>query len=139
MRGCLFVIALLAWACAWSACSAGAAQQPPPLVSETPPTTKDPGAVQDERPLPSSTKPETGSGSAAPEPRPDGGACFTGTDCESGTCEGEGCTPGAPGKCMPRSRMCTRDLRSYCGCDGKTFRSSGSCPGKRFSARQACP
>jgi hypothetical protein len=61
------------------------------------------------------------------------------SDCESGVCEGQGCSDATPGKCAPRSRGCTRDLREYCGCDGKTFRSSGSCPGARFSAKSACP
>jgi hypothetical protein len=34
--------------------------------------------------------------------------------------------------------MCTRDLRTYCGCDGQTFQSSGSCPGKRFANPGEC-
>ena len=38
-----------------------------------------------------------------------------------------------------RQRKCTLDLRPYCGCDGVTFRTSGSCPGQRFSARAECP
>ena len=68
----------------------------------------------------------------------DGGLCERGVECQSGICEGEGCTVNRKGTCMSRNRSCTRDLRAYCGCDGKTFRASGSCPARRFSSRQAC-
>jgi hypothetical protein len=81
----------------------------------------------------------------APEPTPepgtpvaDGGTCLAAEQCASGVCEGEGCTDDKPGKCMPKDRMCTRDARSYCGCDGKTFVGSGSCPGQRYQAAAAC-
>ncbi len=67
----------------------------------------------------------------------DGAACQAGSDCQSGICEGQGCG-NTPGKCMPERRACTKDLRPYCGCDGKTFRSSGSCPGQRFAYRGEC-
>jgi hypothetical protein len=70
------------------------------------------------------------------KPKPDGTPCDVGSECESGVCEGEGCD--APGVCKPAQRPCTKDLREYCGCDGKTFRGSGSCPGSRFSKRGAC-
>lgn len=66
----------------------------------------------------------------------DGASCKAGTECASGVCEGEGCD--TPGVCMPAQRACTKDLREYCGCDGRTFRGSGSCPGARFSKRSAC-
>lgn len=89
--------------------------------------------------MPSSIPPENSGSGATAEPKPDGAACLAAADCESGVCEGEGCAANTPGKCAPKSRACTRDLRPYCGCDGKTFRTSGSCPGQRFSARQACP
>ena len=56
----------------------------------------------------------------------------------SGMCEGQGCGAGAPGRCAAARRACTKDLRPYCGCDGKTFRSSGSCPGRRFAHPGAC-
>jgi hypothetical protein len=39
---------------------------------------------------------------------------------------------------MPAQRACTRDLRLYCGCDGKDFRASGSCPGQVFLHPGAC-
>jgi len=71
--------------------------------------------------------------------RPEGAACLAGTDCQSGVCEGQGCGDDAPGACAPAKRGCTKDLRPYCGCDGKTFRSSGSCPGRRYSAKGPCP
>ena len=69
----------------------------------------------------------------------DGASCLSGDECSSGTCEGEGCGDDTPGVCMSNDRPCTRDLRPYCGCDGETFRTSGSCPGKRYSARDFCP
>jgi hypothetical protein len=68
----------------------------------------------------------------------DGAACFTPEDCASGICEGLGCDAKSPGVCAAKARSCTRDLRTYCGCDGVTFQGSGSCPGKRFSSRGAC-
>jgi hypothetical protein len=66
-----------------------------------------------------------------------GGSCTFAEECDSGICEGSGCGPGE-GKCAAQSRPCTRDLRTYCGCDGKTFQASGSCPGQRFSAKNEC-
>jgi hypothetical protein len=69
---------------------------------------------------------------------PDGSKCTSAEQCESGICEGEGCGDDEPGTCAPKSRACTKDLREYCGCDGKTFSGSGSCPGKRFSAKGKC-
>ncbi|HSK03730.1 MAG TPA: hypothetical protein VK932_20900 [Kofleriaceae bacterium] len=121
--------------------SGSPASPPPPLPSETPPTTRDPGAVQDERPLQPSTPPAPEGGEPGAEPvagRPDGAACLISSECASGVCEGEGCTDDRPGTCAPRSRACTKDLRQYCGCDGKTFGASGSCPGRRFAARGRC-
>ncbi len=68
----------------------------------------------------------------------DGGACERGEQCASGICEGQGCGAERKGVCMSQNRRCTRDLRAFCGCDGQTFRASGSCPGRRYSARAAC-
>lgn len=79
-----------------------------------------------------------GEGEASSNLVADGGLCERGVECQSGICEGEGCNVNRKGTCMSRNRSCTRDLRAYCGCDGKTFRASGSCPGRRFSSRQAC-
>ena len=69
----------------------------------------------------------------------DGEACLAAADCASGVCEGQGCDDRTPGQCAPAARGCTRDLRPYCGCDGVTFRTSGSCPGQRFAERAECP
>lgn len=71
--------------------------------------------------------------------RPEGSACLAATDCQSGVCEGQGCGDDRPGTCAPAKRGCTKDLRAYCGCDGKTFRGSGSCPGRRYSTKGECP
>jgi len=70
--------------------------------------------------------------------KPDGAACLSGSECQSGVCEGEGCGDDEPGECKPQARPCTRDYRAYCGCDGQTFHGSGSCPGRRYRARGEC-
>ncbi|MEZ4404280.1 MAG: hypothetical protein R3B06_29945, partial [Kofleriaceae bacterium] len=77
-------------------------------------------------------------GACAPAAAADGAACATGTDCASGLCEGQGCGDDAGGVCVSAERACTMDLRSYCGCDGQTFRASGTCPNRRFAARGDC-
>lgn len=104
-------------------------------ASSAPPTTVIPTPVET-TPPPTPTTPEPTAGAT---PKADGESCLAAEDCQSGVCEGEGCGANQPGTCMPKSRACTRDLRPYCGCDGQTFRTSGSCPGKRFSARAECP
>lgn len=76
---------------------------------------------------------------AAPVLAADGASCLQHADCASGVCEGEGCTDDKPGTCAPAQRGCTKDLRSYCGCNGKTFKSSGSCPRQRYETKAACP
>jgi hypothetical protein len=76
---------------------------------------------------------------AAPALAADGASCLRNEECASGTCEGEGCFDDRPGTCAPAQRGCTKDLRSYCGCDGVTFKTSGSCPKRRYSAKGACP
>lgn len=86
--------------------------------------------------VPPDPSPSSPNGSAAGQP--DGAACLVSADCASGICEGPGCTE-QPGTCAPRQRACTKDLREYCGCDGKTFQSSGSCPGSRYQSPGACP
>lgn len=75
--------------------------------------------------------PETGEGE-------EGSACAQGSDCESGICEGQGCGENELGQCMPKDRPCTYDLVQYCGCDGKTFESSGVCAGQRYQRKGAC-
>ncbi|MCU0692260.1 MAG: hypothetical protein MUF54_12745 [Polyangiaceae bacterium] len=69
--------------------------------------------------------------------RVDGAPCSQHVQCASGTCEGMGCGENA-GRCVPTRRMCTRDLREYCGCDGVTFGASGSCPMKTYRHRGPC-
>jgi hypothetical protein len=134
----LALVAGLAVAC-------GSPSQPvspsrPPDPTETPPQTNDPGQVIDTDPVPPAPPPETPGEEPAStgENKPDGAACLEGSECASGVCEGEGCGGETPGTCMPRARGCTRDLRAYCGCDGQTFRGSGSCPMRRFAHRGEC-
>lgn len=69
----------------------------------------------------------------------DGQACTAASQCASGACEGQGCGDDTPGVCVGSMRRCTRDLRPYCGCDGKTFMASGTCPNRRFASRAPCP
>ena len=75
---------------------------------------------------------------AAAAPRPDGAACLAASDCTSGACEGQGCGDDTPGVCVSALRMCTTDIASYCGCDGKPFGASGSCAGRRYQHRGGC-
>jgi hypothetical protein len=65
-------------------------------------------------------------------------ACLSDADCNGDVCEGQGCGDAQPGTCVSKARMCTRDSRPYCGCDGQTFRASGSCPGRRYAAKGEC-
>ena len=71
-----------------------------------------------------------------PKGKSDGEACKKPDDCKSGVCEGMGCDTGP--KCVPADRMCTRDMRTYCGCDDKPFGGSGSCPGRPFKNKGDC-
>jgi hypothetical protein len=69
--------------------------------------------------------------------RADGASCSVASQCASGICEGEGC--GAEqGRCAAKVAPCTRDLVTYCGCDGRTFQASGSCARQRYARRGAC-
>lgn len=63
--------------------------------------------------------------------------CSSSSDCPDGQqCTGdEGCD--VAWTCQP-PRPCTRDLRPYCTCDGRTVRGSGSCPPEPFRSRGAC-
>jgi hypothetical protein len=69
----------------------------------------------------------------------DGAACKVGTDCASGTCEGQGCGDDALGHCASANRGCTRDRREFCGCDHHIFFGSSSCPGQRYLTKGKCP
>lgn len=69
---------------------------------------------------------------------PSGPLCDSDADCGADqVCEGVGCEAGQ-GRCAPRERMCTRDLATYCGCDGKEFQSSGACANARYAFRGPC-
>jgi hypothetical protein len=97
----------------WWAIACGGAKQPPPPADAA---------------LPFQVEPRPGP--ALP--------CLSGAECPSGVCEGVGCGEDTPGTCAPELRACTFDLRPYCGCDGKTFQSSGSCPGARYLHTGPC-
>jgi len=110
---------------------------------ETVKTTEDEAAVEapaEEAPAPDAETepPPPEADPKATTERADGAACTANTQCASGTCEGEGCGDDTPGTCMPSERMCLRDLRPFCGCDGKTFMRGSNCPGQRFEARGPC-
>jgi hypothetical protein len=74
-----------------------------------------------------------GAGAAAGAPE----GCTSSEQCGPGLrCQGDqGCDE--PWTCKP-AVPCTKDLRAYCGCDGKTFQASGSCPGRPFAKREGC-
>jgi hypothetical protein len=130
------------------ALAAAGCDPPPTAFPPGPSPTMAPPAP--ERPLPTHPPPRDAGGeldapgdASAPSGGPSrsgetGANCAAAADCASGICEGEGCGE-VLGRCVPRERPCTSDLRPYCGCDGQTFRSSGSCPGRRFVRRGACP
>ena len=76
-------------------------------------------------------------GGETPEPLAEGTPCTRYEDCAQGEiCAGpEGCD--VAWTCQP-SRACTRDLVTYCGCDGQTIQGSGSCPPGPYSRRGPC-
>jgi hypothetical protein len=67
-----------------------------------------------------------------------GDACLTGDECDSGLCEGQGCTDDAPGTCANVAKKCARNRMPFCGCDGKTFSTSSTCPGRRYAHKGSC-
>jgi len=109
---------------------------PEPMPPEEP-AVNSPGAAE---PAGSGVMPELeaapSSGDAA-SLRADGAACTEASQCASGICEGEGCSA-EKGRCASKVAPCTRDLVTYCGCDGRTFQASGSCPRQRYAHRGAC-
>lgn len=119
-----------------AACTVTTTNQPDAIPD---PTASAAQAATSAAPADSMKLPDFSNGGEAPKPNPsgkdDGADCAKGDECKSGTCEGEGCTTG---KCVPSTRMCTRDLVQYCGCDGKTFSASGSCPGRLYRKKGAC-
>ena len=92
--------------------------------------------AQQHKPAPSTAPPPRLPGPDEPLAE-DGQACSRNEHCVSGVCEGEGCH--VQGVCVPAVRQCTEDLRTYCGCDGTTFRASSSCPGRMYAAKDGCP
>ncbi|MFT3700295.1 MAG: hypothetical protein QM831_44535 [Kofleriaceae bacterium] len=113
---------------------------PPPAPPPQPPAEAPPP------PPPAATPPVAEANPSDPPPaetnhpvRGDGEQCFGNAECASGACEGLGCDQVHPGTCARTKRICTRDRRPYCGCDGKTFFSSSTCPGARYSAKGQCP
>lgn len=129
----LILLALLAVACP----SKQSTQQPPEHRHEPPPSTTD-------GPPPTNGDDDGGDGDTSTSPPregpklPDGPLCDVDADCGAGqVCEGVGCEPGQ-GRCVDTQRMCTRDLATYCGCDGREFQNSGSCPGRRYAYRGSC-
>jgi len=63
--------------------------------------------------------------------------CRSSSECAQGEiCVGEeGCDK--VWTCEP-ARGCTRDLVTYCSCDGETVQGSGSCPPEPYSHRGPC-
>ncbi|MGE0395456.1 MAG: hypothetical protein AB7T06_01925 [Kofleriaceae bacterium] len=117
------------------ACSSPSKPPTPTPVEPTPvePAPSDAAAVEQTPPIDAAPVID-----AAPALAADGASCLKGEDCASGVCEGEGCGDDQPGTCAPAQRGCTKDLRAYCGCDGKTFKTSGSCPKQRYASKGAC-
>jgi hypothetical protein len=145
LRSALVVAVVLAvLACGTSAAPPGtsapeATTRPPPAGSPTatPPAREDIVCTMDVKRCPDGT--EVGrTGPRCEFVCPDGGAkaCTTSDDCSNGeTCTGKlGCDEGW--HCAKPA--CTRDLVTFCGCDGKTFKASGTCPGRKASKRGPC-
>ena len=109
-------------------------EEPAEEPSEEP--AEEPSEEANDKPAedPSTDKPDA----AEPTLLAAGEACFSGDQCASGLCEGEGCGDANPGQCAPETRPCTRDLRPYCGCDGQTFRAGGNCPRQRYAHKGEC-
>lgn len=113
------------------ASTAAAVSTSAPAVSSTT------AAPPDSTKMPDVTTPPSGDWMKPnPNGKADGEACSKPDDCKSGVCEGEGCDKGP--KCVAANRMCTRDLVQFCGCDGKTFSSSGSCPSRPYKKKGSC-
>lgn len=148
LRAC--ALALFLVACGGKATPTAATPPEAPEAPEAPETEEageeaaEEAGEAEEAPVAQEPEAPTGEAPEGEEPgfvneaRADGSACLESSDCASGICEGEGCGDDTPGVCAPAGRACTRDLRPYCGCDGETFRTSGSCPGKRFAFRGMC-
>src|SRR5215207_4098174 len=53
-------------------------------------------------------------------------ACTESKACLGAVCVGTGCDQ--PWRCDPTPRVCKDDVEPFCGCNGKTFYTSGTCP-----------
>jgi hypothetical protein len=86
-------------------------------------------------------RPYAHAGGCSPPPSPppptSSRKCTSSADCTSNEqCAGpEGC--GATWTCVP-AKPCTKDLTTFCGCDGKPFFGSSSCPGKPYARKGPC-
>lgn len=120
----------------WWVVVAGCTQVSGPVETPSAPPSA-PASPEAPAPAPAPA-PDPAEPASAPSGLAPGAACLASTDCASGICEGEGCDEASPGVCAPADRMCTMDVKPYCGCDGVTFQSSGSCPGARFEYEGAC-
>lgn len=151
LRACAVAATAAALVTALGGCTSSTvvneSEQPTPEAAATPPAVGSP-APAETTPAPAATPGDAGK--TTPEPaaggtpaegakgaKGDGDACDKSDDCASGVCEGEGCGP-KQGKCAAKDRKCTMDLRSYCGCDGKSFQGGGNCPKKRYAKKGAC-
>lgn len=116
-----------------AACSGSSEPQPEPV----PITLNDPATATPEDDVGGDVEGEGIAGGEAPAAPAEGTPCTSFDDCAQGEiCAGpEGCD--VPWTCQP-SRPCTRDLVTYCGCDGQTTQGSGSCPPGPYSRRGEC-
>lgn len=108
--------------------------------SSAPPPPDAPAQVEATAATPAETNPTTPAEAATALPTADAPAakeCTTQADCGANEqCTGpEGCD--AKWTCQA-PKPCTRDLRPYCGCDGKTVQGSGSCPPAKYSKKGEC-
>lgn len=138
----MLTIALRSFAAATFACVAalfgGCSEPPPPPPGPpAPPTTATPATT-----TPATTAPGTSTPGMIPPgtitPTASGKACKANAECPSGEMCAISAGCDTPGTCV-QQHMCTQNLVEYCGCDGQTFRSSGTCPSKPFKSRGACP
>lgn len=107
---------------------------PPPVPPGAGQPVVDPGQAPTPAPPPPAAAPEPADAGVL---RVDGEPCDQASECAGGICEGLGCGE-LEGVCASNARPCTRDLVTYCGCDGADFRGSGTCPGQRYAYRGEC-
>lgn len=107
----------------------------------TPAAAPEPNEVPAPAPAPSAAETSAAETSAvatsADAGAPEAKRCTSRNDCsEHERCAGPaGCD--AAWACVPEG-PCTRDLVTFCGCNGKTFSSSSSCPSAPYRAKGPC-